>query len=169
MINAKVGSDPKNRVAFAEVHIDGFVGDVESDQEEWILDTEVGSSRCMTEDEYDPVLGEKLALGRALVALGRRLEKEAFKVVHDRDKARQARLEASQAALERRREATYNFLCGYAELINLKITEESIEDSFGTDVSVTIKPIQSTGSVLRDAVQNKKNKKKDSVRENLPA
>lgn len=88
----------------------------------------VGSSKCMSEDEFDKTLGENLALGRAFIKLGKTLQKNAFDEVHKRDRARRHREEKAAEAAERHREALYQWECDFAELINLQLENDIIPE-----------------------------------------
>lgn len=58
----------------------------------------VGSAKCDPEDEFNPEIGARLALGRALRKLGRELLSEAHGEVHRRDKIRAHALETQAKA-----------------------------------------------------------------------
>jgi len=168
MISATMITDEKAGVTICTLEIDGVAG-VE-DNLEIISLVETGSARCMGEDDLDFVVGDKLALGRALQAAGEELEREAYAVVHERDRERERRLRATQELVERKRAHSYKFQCEFAELINLKLAEKSAAVA---DDTVPDTRFQTTGSVLRDAVNSgkkkKARKKAHQIREDLPA
>ena len=83
-----------------------------------------GSAKCLPEDNFDPAIGFNLALGRALQNAGRDLERLAFDEVHEQDAVREARLEASKEATRRKQEASYQFKCEFAALINAVLAEK---------------------------------------------
>lgn len=118
----------------------------------------VGSAKCMEEDTFDYDTGAQLAVGRSLQKLGKLLEKDAFRVVHERDRARIRRLEATENLKKRSDEARYKWECEFAELINLELQKEE------HDVVPEPYPVKPA----------KKDKKKPrgkafQIRENLPA
>ncbi len=168
-MNVQFTSDEKTGVTIATLEVKGVLG-VPDQREELVDFMTSGSSRCMGEDTLDFVVGDKLALGRALVAAGEQLEREAYAVVHERDRERERRLRATQELVERKRAHSYKFQCEFAELINLKLAEEA---SAVVDDTVPDTRFQTTGSVLRDAVNSgkkkKARKKAHQIREDLPA
>ena len=119
MLTYDVVTDDKNKITVAWASLDTVINN-----NQVIHVDATGSSRCMMEDPYDEVVGEKLALGRALSALGKKLEREAFAVVHEKDRQREAALEGSRVALEERQAKTQKFLEEFALLIQDKLNKE---------------------------------------------
>lgn len=130
----------------------------------------IGVAKKVEPDTFDPNIGTGLSTGRALQAAGEELEREAYAVVHERDRERERRLRATQELVERKRAHSYKFQCEFAELINLKLAEKSAAVA---DDTVPDTRFQTTGSVLRDAVNSgkkkKARKKAHQIREDLPA
>lgn len=85
--------DPKLRVVTTEVYANaGKYGIVST-----------GSSRCSGPDKFDPEIGSQLATARALKDLARKIEKNARKVVAQRDATREAAEVARIKNLEERK------------------------------------------------------------------
>lgn len=127
----------------------------------WV-ESPTGVAKCMPEDDFDPELGELFAVGRLLKQIGESLIADAYSEVHYRDELEQHRAESAAAALELKRQKTYQFQCEFAELINAVLEQDT-----------TPSPrYQTTGSVLKDAVINGKGYSqfnRAEVRSNLPA
>ena len=67
-----------------------------------------GTAKTAAPDKFEPEVGYKIALGRALRDLGRQNLKEGQEEVHAKDRIRQKQEEASRAALEAKKQrATY--------------------------------------------------------------
>jgi len=92
---AVVISDPRLRVTTAEVTYYASDGKVLS---------AVGSSRCNGPDVYDEDLGEDLATARALKEIGRKIEKNARRIVAERDALRDAQDKASRESIALRKQ-----------------------------------------------------------------
>lgn len=117
----------------------------------------IGSAKCMEGDDFDSSIGTALAVGRSLQKLGKLLEKNAFNEVHRRDEEKKrARLRLSLARA-RREIAKFKWECDFAELINLKLAE----DSFLVENDIIPEPVRRG--------KKKARKKAHQIRENLPA
>lgn len=83
-----------------------------------------GTAKCMPEDNFDVGIGIDLSFGRALQDLGKELERASFGVVHEQDRIRESRDAASKEATRRKQEASYQFKCEFAALINAVLAEK---------------------------------------------
>ena len=126
----------------------------------------VGSAKCMNEDEFDTDLGTDLALGRSLQKLGKLLEKDAFREVHRRDELRKNAKLSAAVAKGRQSLAKYQWECEFAELINLKLAEEStlVENDVVPEPVVTGKR-----KMVDGRKKQKPRKKAHQIRDDLPA
>jgi len=116
-----------------------------------------GSAKCMEEDSFDGILGEKLALGRALQKVGKLLEKDSFAEVHRRDRIRVQQLDATENLRKRSAEARYKWECEFAQLIELELQKQaSLREN-----DVVPEPLLKA--------KKKARKKAHQIRENLPA
>jgi hypothetical protein len=73
--------------------------EVEATLPDWEVYTSAGTAVCDPKDKFNPEVGLKLALGRAIRQIGRDILHEGQASVHAADKARKSQEEASAKGL----------------------------------------------------------------------
>lgn len=111
--------DPKSKVVSTKVDLTLIARDLMPADNWWCEYSATGTAKCVEPDDFDPRIGERLALGRALKRLGASLTREAYNEVHAQDMRRESQERASQQALQAKSEATESFRLEYATLIEV--------------------------------------------------